>query len=164
MNRSYPSDSNTIRDEAILWLNQWAELVRLQRFDEAQRLFALDVHGFGTVMTAVTGREQLVQGQWQAVWPRTQSFRFRPETVHMWAEGSVCAVAVQWCSEGLEPTTKEPYPRSGRATVVLCRQPDGYQAVHTHFSIDPVAERFISGRVSQAHADSQEPHGHLSHE
>lgn len=164
MNELHAEDRDTSHHDVILWLDQWAEMVRSQRFEEAQGLFALDVHGFGTVMTAVTGREKLLHGQWQAVWPRTRAFRFRPETAHVWADGQVRAVAVQWSSEGLDPHTGEPYPRSGRATVVLQRQPSGWRAVHTHFSIDPAPERFIMSRQSTSGAHSQETHGQLGHD
>lgn len=132
-----------LAEDVSVWLNQWAEMIRMQRFDDAKHLFADDVHGFGTVMTAVTGRDQLIQGQWQAVWPRTRAFSFNMDTVRAWGNDTLCALAVQWRSEGIEHASNNIFLRSGRATVVLQRVTEGWQAIHTHFSIDPTPEKFM---------------------
>ncbi len=129
---------------AILdWMATWVELIQNSRFDEARRLFSSDVHSFGTVTAVMSGREELVGQQWQAVWPRTRGFRFLFDSARGWGNSEGYSVAVQWVSEGIDAATGQPFSRGGRATLVLVHGEEGWKAVHSHFSINPAPERFL---------------------
>lgn len=126
------------------WLLRWTACIAQDDRVAAQDLFDAQVLGFGTVATRADGLQALLQAQWGRVWGRTRGFRFLLETMCCWhVEGLLC-LAVQWESTGLDAGTGEPFSRQGRATVVLREGSDGLRAVHTHFSIDPVPERFLT--------------------
>lgn len=143
MSMDADAPTGTLPPDIREWLTTWTSLITAQHFDEACRLFSTDVRSFGTVAVAVQGREELVRQQWQAVWPCTRNFRFLLESAQVWEARGHCSVAVQWVSEGLDASTLQPYARAGRATLVLQHGADGWQAVHSHFSVNPARERFL---------------------
>ncbi|NBD19565.1 hypothetical protein GTZ97_02605 [Aquabacterium fontiphilum] len=125
------------------WLTTWEQHIRQLRFDEAEQLFDVNVHSYGTVMSVVTGRPALVAHQWRAVWPRTRGFRFVPESIKGWGCHGLFSIAAQWSSEGLDAHSGEPFQREGRATMVLHELDGRWHAVHTHLSINPAPEPFL---------------------
>ncbi len=136
------------RPDVLSWLLAWQDEVQRQQFETASSRFASDVYSFGTVMTAVAGRDALMEHQWRAVWPRTRGFRFLPESVNTWGDEQQQVVAAQWVSEGLNAADGTPFERLGRATIVLQRDDDRWLAVHTHFSVHPSPERFLPSTSS----------------
>ena len=130
-------------NKVVQWLAQWEDRIASQDFQAARELFDLAAIGFGTVAPRANGLDDLVERQWRVVWTRNQRFRFLPETLVVWADGSLLVAAVQWQSVATASDTGEPYCRDGRATIVLRETDCGVRALHTHFSISPVPERFL---------------------
>jgi len=133
----------TVPADVLSWLSSWEQQVQAQHFDDATELFSPHVHSFGTVMPVVSGRDALVLRQWRAVWPRTRGFRFIPESIRGWGDDDHYCVAAQWLSEGLDAQHQIYFERQGRATLVLQKTDVGRQAVHSHLSINPLAEAFL---------------------
>ena len=133
-------------DRAALeaWLLRWTACIATDDRDAARDLFDPLVLGFGTVAVRADGLEDLLRSQWGRVWCRTRGFRFLLETLSCWHGDGLHSLAVQWESTGLAADSGEPFLRRGRATVVLCGRGDGLRAVHTHFSVDPLPERFLA--------------------
>lgn len=141
------------------WLARWAELIRRHDFVSARALFSPNVHGFGTVAEVASGLDTLVETQWKRVWGQTRGFRFLEQSAVGWGDERAYCVAVQWESEGLDALSKAPYARRGRATVMLQRATldSDWQGVHTHFSVVPQPERFLTSPcISGLHPQTSE--------
>jgi ketosteroid isomerase-like protein len=83
------------------------------------------------------GLDRLVEDQWRSTWRTTRGFDFAWDDVVVGVRDGVAWVAAPWASTGFDARGR-PFPRRGRATIVLDRGPRGWRAVHTHFSLDPV--------------------------
>jgi ketosteroid isomerase-like protein len=121
------------------WLRSFAAAVRAADTEGARGLFAEDVVAFGTAATHVQGLDRLVREQWRVTWEATRGFEFAWDDAHVAARGDVAWVAAPWSSTGFDARGR-PFPRRGRATIVLRREARGWRAVHTHFSLDPVPD------------------------
>lgn len=143
-----PQNLDEFRAEALEWLQTWQDRIAQHDYDGARSLFDDAVVGFGTVSHRAQGLDDLVRSQWHNVWSRTRKFTFRPESVEVWPseDGGTMTVAVQWTSEGLDVKTAESFERLGRATMALRKGAGGWRARHTHFSLNPVPERFLPDR------------------
>lgn len=125
------------------WLDTFARLVREGDVDAARALFHPDVRSFGTRAEQAVGIDDLVARQWALIWSSTEGFEVAVDERWAWraADSSLEVMAVRWTSTGFG-TDGAPYPRRGRATIVLApddRAPTGWVAVHTHFSEAPSA-------------------------
>ena len=75
--------------------------------------------------------------QWDNVWPRTVAFSFDLANALALAspDGALAVAVAPWTSTGSHPDGA-PFPRPGRATIVLARQPDGRRlGVHSRMSL-----------------------------
>jgi ketosteroid isomerase-like protein len=120
------------------WLAEFAAAVRAADYARGAALFDPEVVGFGTVAERADGRERLEKDQWRRIWGVTRGFRFELDRARVETAGDLAWVAATWSSTGLDAAGK-PYPRCGRATLVLRRGESGWRAIHTHFSLRPVA-------------------------
>lgn len=125
------------------WLIQWQSLIAEGNFEAARNLFEEDVIGYGTVAIRAEGLDALVSLQWKSVWTRTSNFVFVLNSISTWQEGDMVAAAVGWVSTGEDSVTGESFEREGRATIIWRRRGRELRAVHTHFSLNPAAERFL---------------------
>jgi len=103
-------------------------------FEAAAPFFAADVVAFGTRMDIVSGLDSLIAQQWKGIWPNIRDFRFDLDSLHAGGEGDLAWGVCLWTSTGFgEDGT--PFPRPGRATVILERRDGQWLAKHTHFSL-----------------------------
>lgn len=123
--------------EIARWLEDFAAAVRAADYARGAALFDPDALGFGTVAASAQGLDQLVRDQWRPVWDATEGFRFDLPPARIEVEGAFAWVAATWSSQGLVEGGK-PFPRAGRATILLRHGAGGWRAVHTHFSLSPV--------------------------
>ncbi len=135
---------NQLDEPVRPWLLTWQDLIAQGDFDAARPLFDKDVVGFGTVAVRADGLPELVACQWQNVWTRTSGFRFLMDTLTVWGDAPLRVAAVQWVSTGQDARTGLGFERRGRATIALRWDGLALRALHTHFSIDPVPERFLA--------------------
>ncbi len=119
------------------WLEAFSAAVRAADYARGAELFDPSVLGFGTVAARAEGREQLVREQWGQTWGVTRGFRFDLDLARIEVVGDFAWVASTWSSTGFD-ARGEPFPRVGRASIVLRRSGKGWLAVHTHFSLRPV--------------------------
>jgi len=121
----------------VRWLEEFAAAVRAADYAGGAALFDPDALGFGTVAERAQGLETLMREQWRQVWGSTEGFRFDLAGARIEVEGDLAYAATGWSSTGFL-ADGAPFPRSGRATIVLRRRADGLRAVHTHFSLSPL--------------------------
>ena len=126
------SELNNITD----WLRKFARLVRERDIEHGKALFANEVVGFGTVASAVSGIEDLIDQQWQQVWPYTEGFEFDYDKLNTTTADGLAWAAAPWSSVGFDDDGK-PFDRHGRATIVLKQVDGAWLAIHTHFSLTP---------------------------
>jgi ketosteroid isomerase-like protein len=126
----------TTPDGILKWLEEFAAAVRAADYARGAELFDPDALGFGTVADRAQGLDVLVRDQWRHVWDATEGFRFHLEGARIEVEGDLGYAAAGWSSTGFA-AGGAPFPRVGRATIVLRRLRGGWRAVHTHFSLSP---------------------------
>jgi hypothetical protein len=130
------------------WLERFAECVRERDFAGGRALFAVDAHGFGTVVRAWASRAKLEREQWGWVWPRTSGFRFerRGARVECDADGLFAVAMVSWKACNQTAPKKMVFDRRGRATIFLRRETvdTPWVARHSHFSFDPPPRSRVS--------------------
>jgi ketosteroid isomerase-like protein len=130
------------------WLARFAERVREVDYAGATPFWHEDIAIFGTYQELVKSRQAWTDSQWDNVWPRTADFAFDlGETLVLASPDGAMAVAVApWTSTGFHPDGT-PFPRPGRATIVLARQPDGrWVGVHSHMSLGKGVPQDSHGR------------------
>jgi len=120
----------------VRWLEDFAAAVRAADYASGATLFDSGALGFGTVVGRADGLDALTREQWRNVWDTTEGFHFDVDSARVEVEGSLAWVASTWSSTGFTEGG-EPFPRAGRATIVLRRGVGGWRAVHTHFSMSP---------------------------
>lgn len=120
------------------WLRCFARAVRERDFAAGKKLFDDGVTSFGTVCFRMENLEELAAHQWGIVWSRTADFDFEYATARAALDEKLAAVIAEWRSTGFDAAQK-PFPRRGRATIVLRKTLPGWRAIHTHFSIEPTA-------------------------
>jgi ketosteroid isomerase-like protein len=118
------------------FLTEMQACVRAVDFDRAHPLFAEDVVAFGTYAAVVSGRDRLENEQWRNVWPRIREFTFRLDELHCLGRADAICAVVPWDSFGTA-ADGAPFPRPGRATLLLVERADRWVAIHSHFSLAP---------------------------
>ncbi len=122
--------------QIVSWLESFAAAVRAADYARGAELFDAGALGFGTVAVRAAGVDELARSQWRQTWDATEGFRFHIEGARIEVSGSTAWVASTWSSTGFDGAGT-PFPREGRATLVLRRAASGWRAVHTHFSLRP---------------------------
>ena len=128
-----PATTATIKD----WLARFAERVREVDYAGAYPFWHDDIVIFGTYQELVRSRQAWTESQWNNVWPRTADFAFDLANTLVLAspDGAMAVAVTPWDSTGFHPDGT-PFPRPGRATIVLAKQPDGrWVGVHSHMSL-----------------------------
>jgi ketosteroid isomerase-like protein len=128
-----PATAAAVRD----WLARFATCVREVDYAAARPFWHPEIVIFGTYQELVRSLTVWTETQWDKVWPRTADFAFDlPNTLVLASpDGSMAVAVAPWTSTGFQPDGK-PFPRPGRATIVLQRQPDGrWLGVHSHMSL-----------------------------
>lgn len=119
------------------WLSRFARCVREVDYASAYAFWHEGIVIFGTYQELVRSRQAWTDSQWDNVWPRTADFTFDlANTLVLASPDRTMAVAVApWNSTGFHPDGT-PFPRPGRATIVLAKQSDGrWVGVHSHMSL-----------------------------
>jgi ketosteroid isomerase-like protein len=129
--------------DVINWLKLWSSLVRESNYEASMPLFDDDFFGFGTVALRTMGKTELLENQWRHVWGRTTEFDFTYDSVVITTLQRAFLVGALWTSQGIDAKTLEKFNRAGRATIVLKCVGDTLKCIHTHFSVNPVTERFL---------------------
>jgi ketosteroid isomerase-like protein len=136
------------------WLDRFAACVREVDFKSAYPFWHDDIVIFGTFQELVSSRQAWTDTQWQNVWPRTADFRFdlANTMILLSPDGGMATLITPWTSTGFHPDGT-PFPRPGRATLVLQKQADGrWVGVHSHMSLarnvpqDSHADRPVKAR------------------
>ena len=128
------------------WFRAWNSCLLSVDFLSARALFDPAVSGFGTHADIVFGIDRLEAAQWRQVWPKIADFRFHVDALHGGIVGAHAWAACPWSSTGFHEDGN-PFPRPGRATVILARTADGWRGVHTHFSLNPGTPARTFGRA-----------------
>jgi ketosteroid isomerase-like protein len=118
------------------WFRAWNRCLDTVDFARARGLFMPDVSGFGTHAAIVFGLDRLEADQWRNVWPQIADFRFHVDHLHGAMHAGHAWAACPWSSTGFH-ADGTPFPRPGRATVILTHTPEGWKGCHTHFSLEP---------------------------
>jgi ketosteroid isomerase-like protein len=136
------------------WLARFSACVREVDYASAQPLWQDAVVAFGTFRELVKGRQALTDTQWDKVWPRTSDFTFDMDntTILVSPDGRLAVAIAPWTSTGYHRDAS-PFPRPGRATIVVALQPDGrWIGVHSHMSLGRGVPQDSHGtRVVTAH-------------
>lgn len=130
-------DDQRAMDSIRNWLEDFSQAVREVDYEAGRRLFAPEAVGFGTVTPMAVGLDALVDRQWMRVWNVTRGFRFDASTLVGAVDGNAAWAVVRWSSEGQRDGGW--FTRTGRSSFVFRRDPTGWLAVHSHFSLDPAA-------------------------
>jgi ketosteroid isomerase-like protein len=136
-NLALPVADATITAEIHDWLGRFASCVAAVDFASAYPFWHENIVIFGTYQELVVGLSAWTKTQWSNVWPRTADFAFDlgNTMIVASADGGMAVAITPWTSTGFEPDGA-PFPRPGRATLVLQRQPDGrWVGVHSHMSL-----------------------------
>lgn len=124
------------RGQVLHWMSTFAAAVRQQDFQTGRNLFDDKSSGFGTVAIRVNSLDELEHHQWRRVWTTTKDFDFDYDSARIFIDDSQAAATSTWTSLGFK-SSREPFLRRGRATVILILRSVGLRAIHTHFSMDP---------------------------
>lgn len=119
------------------WLTRFAASVRAVDYAAAYEFWHNDIVIFGTHQELVRSRQRWTDTQWDNVWPRTADFAFDLANTSVLASpgGTMAIVISPWTSTGFHKDGA-PFPRPGRATIALMKQPDGrWLGVHSHMSL-----------------------------
>ncbi|TCZ61277.1 YybH family protein [Roseicella aquatilis] len=130
------------------WLADFAGRVREVDYAGAYGFWHDGIVIFGTYQELVRSRQAWTDTQWDNVWPRTADFAFDLGTTLVLAspDGAMAVAVAPWTSTGFHPDGT-PFPRPGRATIVLARQPDGrWLGVHSHMSLGKGVPQDSHGR------------------
>lgn len=142
------SDGAEIHDSVRAWFAQMGGYVAGLDFASARDLFADEVVSFGTFKDVVQGLDNVEAGQWRSIWPAIRDFAFNLDSLEVIAssDGNSATGVITWDSRGFDESG-EPFPRPGRATVVLQRAQAGapWKAMHTHFSVFPAERKTTFG-------------------
>lgn len=118
------------------WLRDFSRAVRDRDFRSGRDLFDEKVISFGTVCSRAENLDELMQQQWQLIWPNTEGFDFEYHSARSALSERQIVIISGWHSRRLVPDGQM-LLRQGRATLVLKREGNDLRAVHTHFSMLP---------------------------
>ena len=141
------SDNDDPNASIRAWFAEWGGYVAAVDFDSARALFDPSVVGFGTFKDVVHGLDALEAGQWRSIWPAIEGFHFNLDSLEVLPsdDGTLAVALITWDSTGFDAKGR-PFPRPGRATVVLTRQPGGeWKGLHTHLSVYPAEKKTTFG-------------------
>ena len=119
------------------WLARFAACVREVDYAAAYPFWHDAIVIFGTYQELVKSRQTWTETQWDNVWPRTSDFAFdlANNVVQASPDGQMAVAITPWMSTGYHKDGAS-FPRPGRATIVLAKQPDGrWVGVHSHMSL-----------------------------
>jgi ketosteroid isomerase-like protein len=134
----------TVKD----WLSRFAACVREVDYASAYPFWHDGIVIFGTYQELVRSRQAWTDTQWDNVWPRTADFAFDLANTLVLAspDGAMAVAVTPWTSTGFHPDGSA-FPRPGRATIVLAKQPDGrWVGVHSHMSLQRGVPQDSHGR------------------
>ncbi len=120
------------------WLEGFAAAVRARDYELGRTFFANEVVGFGSVAKRCDGLQDLEKNQWRNVWGVTTGFEFDLDSSIINRDEAMAWAACSWQSFG-KPTNGEPLLRRGRSTFVFRKENQRWLAVHSHFSLEPMA-------------------------
>ena len=114
-------------------------------------MFDRSVVSFSSFRDVVVGLDVLTHQQWRQVWPTIEEFRFEVDVdarAPSRRTARLAVVAVTWTSTGFD-ADGTPFPRPGRATLVLARPAPGesWRCVHAHFSLNRGVPQQSFGRA-----------------
>ena len=137
MDDTLPEADAATREAILGWMARFAAAVRAVDYRAATPMWHPQVLAFGTHQAVLEGFAQFRDRQWDSVWPRTADFAFVADAVRVLASAdATMAIAIgPFTSTGFHPDGT-PFPRPGRATIVLARQGDAWRAVHSHLSLE----------------------------
>ncbi len=130
------------------WLARFAHCVREVDYASATPFWHEAIVIFGTYQELIRSRQAWIDQQWDNVWPRTADFAFDLDNTLVLAspDGAMAVAVTPWTSTGFHPDGT-PFPRPGRATIVLARQPGGgWLGVHSHMSLQRGVPQDSHGR------------------
>ncbi|HEY7043575.1 MAG TPA: hypothetical protein VH419_07905 [Nocardioidaceae bacterium] len=121
------------------WVTTFGGHVRRREFADAAEQFDPAVVSFSSLRDVVVGLDDLIEHQWQHVWPTIDGFEFDVDALHAFISPDRClaVAAVTWTSTGFD-AEGDPFDRPGRATLVLGRdRPSApWHGIHAHFSLN----------------------------
>ncbi|NGM23066.1 nuclear transport factor 2 family protein [Roseomonas stagni] len=132
-----PEADEATRAGVLAWMARFAAAVRAVDYRTATPMWHAKVLAFGTHQAVLEGFVNFRDRQWDSVWPRTADFAFVEAAARVLASADAgMAVAIApFTSTGFH-ADGTPFPRPGRATLVLMRQGDAWIAVHSHLSLE----------------------------
>ena len=132
-------NAHPLTGAARTWLSALERCVRAVDYGAARPLFAPDVLAFGTYAGLVAGRDALEREQWRIIWPTIRGFAFRLQEACCIGDETMLGVIVPWDSLGVK-SDGTTFSRPGRATLLLVMRDGRWVAIHSHFSLAPVAK------------------------
>lgn len=127
--------------DAVQWLNTWERQINERDYSGASLLFDADVLAYGTLAGQLRGIDDLIQNQWQKVWPLITDFKFdQPEFQNF--NGGFILIVSGWSSNHHKQRSIQ-HVRSGRATLVLKPVTSGLRCVHSHLSMLPGTQALL---------------------
>ena len=84
----------------------------------------------------MAGLHPLQVNQWEGIWPNIGDFKIELESVRGGGDERIAWGAATWTCVGFDELG-HPFPRPGRATVIMERRNGIWLAAHTHFSLVP---------------------------
>lgn len=135
---THPTDNQATLAILSDWFQSLQRCVRAVDFAAGRQIFVEDVVAFGTRANVVTGLDALERQQWRGVWPNIRDFTILFDQLHAGPPepGDLAWGVVPFSSTGFHPDGA-PFPRPGRATIILERRGQRWLAKHSHFSLDP---------------------------
>ncbi len=132
-----PEADPATRDAVLDWAIRFAACVRAVDYRAAYPFWHPEVLAFGTQEAVLQGLAPFRDRQWDGVWPRTADFAFATYAARVLAsaDGGLAILIAPFISTGFA-RDGTPFPRPGRATVVLMRGPEGWLAIHSHMSLE----------------------------
>ena len=144
---SETTDQVALQRSALAWLDGWGAEVAAADIAAGRTRFAADLSAFGTHADVVRGRDEVEAQQWSQIWPKIEDFRFCTEDADVLVsdDGSMAVLVAPWTSTGIAEDGSR-FPRPGRATVVPRRCGEGWEGIHTHFSLGRGVPQSTHGR------------------
>lgn len=130
------SRDETATDAVHEWFRLLGRYCANEEYEKARAIVADTVVSFGTSANIVAGLASLEENQWANIWPFITDFSFDLDGVRAFGTTNSAWGVATWTSTGYHEDG-ESFHRPGRATVVVSRTPQGWQAIHTHFSLFP---------------------------
>lgn len=121
------------------WLDDFARYVRDIDYEAGMAMFNEDIYCFGSVANSTSGLDDLVNSQWQKIWPNITDFQYQLEAMQcvFSDDKKMACVITPWISTGYNKDGST-FSRPGRMTLLLKKDAAGqWKAQHTHYSVLP---------------------------